>query len=166
MSLTVLNEDKDVSDDYRAKIARSIEVVRVVAAAQQKYGDHVVGPLYTELGTRLHNQGLIDQPGRLPETVADSLAAAGLDVALAEVMESDEYDEVVRESHHAGIGLVGQEVGTPVIAVEGTAFFGPVLSRIPRGEEAGRLWDGVLTVAGYEFFYEIKRSRTAEPAFD
>ncbi|WP_113700271.1 disulfide bond formation protein DsbA [Nonomuraea lactucae] len=167
MSLTLLNEGrKDVSDDYRRRHARAIELVRVVVAAQQKYGDHVVGPLYTELGTRLHNEGMRKRPDRLRETAERALEAAGLDLKLADAMESEEYDEVVRASHDAGMSLVGLEVGTPVVRAGANAFFGPVITRVPRGDEAGRMWDGVLLVTAFEDFFELKRSRTREPRFD
>ncbi len=166
MSLNVLNEGKDVPEAYREQIVRAIGPVRVVAAAAAKYGDHVVGPLYTELGTRFHNQRAIRRLGDLRDTVQDALAAAGLDTALADAMDSTEHDEAVRRSHDEGIGLVGQEVGTPVIRVGDNAFFGPVITSIPRGEDAGRMWDGVLLVTGFDEFFELKRSRTSEPRFD
>ncbi|MFI6601629.1 DsbA family protein [Nonomuraea sp. NPDC050536] len=165
MSLNVLNEDKDVPEAYREQIARAIEPVRVVAAARAKHGDHVVGALYTELGTRLHNERQIKRLGRLRETVEAALEAAGLEPELADAMDSEEFDEAVRESHNEGIGLVGQEVGTPVIRIGGNAFFGPVITKIYRGQEAGRLWDGVVAVTSFEDFFELKRSRTKTPAF-
>lgn len=166
MSLNMLNEGKDIPAEYRELIARALEPVRVVAAAQAKYGDEVVGPLYTEIGTRLHNRGMSRHLDRLAETMTESLRAAGLAPELTEAMLSDEYDDAIRESHDRGIGLVGQEVGTPVIAVEGVAFFGPVISPAPKGEDAGRLWDGVRIVAGFDEFFELKRSRTRDPIFD
>jgi len=166
MSLNVLNEGKDVPEAYREQIARAIGPVRVVAAAADKYGEQVVGPLYTELGTRFHNQQALRRLGELRDTVEDALAAAGLDPALADAMDSTEYDEAVRASHDRGINLVGQEVGTPVIRVGDNAFFGPVITSIPRGEDAGRLWDGVLLVTGFDDFFELKRSRTRQPTFD
>ena len=83
-------------------------------------------------------------------------------------MGSTEHDEQIRESHDRGIGLVGQDVGTPVISVDdgNIAFFGPVVTPAPKGEAAAKLWDGVLLVAGTDGFFEIKRSRTREPVFD
>ncbi|MFI6393897.1 DsbA family protein [Nonomuraea sp. NPDC050547] len=165
MSLNVLNEGKDVSEAYREQIARAIEPVRVVAAARQKYGEAAVGPLYTELGTRLHNERGIKRLAKLRELVESALSAAGLDPELAAAMNSEEYDDDVRASHNEGIGLVGQEVGTPVIRVGSNAFFGPVITSIPRGEDAGRLWDGVRLVTGFEDFFELKRTRTREPVF-
>ncbi|GGO00089.1 DSBA oxidoreductase [Microbispora rosea subsp. aerata] len=161
MSLAVLNEDKDIPGDYREKVEQTLGAVRVLAAAADKYGEQVLGDLYTELGRRFHDEGR----ARDRDTIAEALTAAGLDPALVAAHDSDEYDEAVRRSHGEGIDLVGQEVGTPVIAVEGTAFFGPVVSPVPRGEAAARLWDGVLLVAGTDGFFELKRSRTREPIF-
>ncbi|MFG1705153.1 DsbA family protein [Nonomuraea sp. M3C6] len=166
MSLSVLNEDKDVPDEYRQGIAKAMKTVRVVAAAAAKHGDQAVGPLYTELGTRLHNEGLGKEPERQRETIEAALEAAGLDKSLADAMESEEYDEAIRASHNEGIDLVGQEVGTPVIRVGANAFFGPVITKIIRGEDAGKLWDGVLAVTAFDDFFELKRSRTKRPQFD
>lgn len=166
MSLNVLNEGKEVPDKYREQIAKAIGPVRVVAAVQEKYDSETVGRLYTELGTRFHNQGGLKELDRLREIVEEALEAAGLDRAFADAMDSEEFDEALRASHNDGIDRVGQEVGTPVIAVEGVAFFGPVVSPAPKGEEAGKLWDGVRLVAGIDGFFEIKRSRTRGPIFE
>ncbi|WP_336209924.1 mycothiol-dependent nitroreductase Rv2466c family protein [Nonomuraea sp. LPB2021202275-12-8] len=166
MSLQVLNEGKDVPEEYRERIAKTVGPGRVVAAAAAKYGEQVVGPLYTELGTRLHNEGRGKQLDGLREIVEESLVAAGLDSDLIGAMDSAEYDEAVRRSHDEGIDLVGQEVGTPVIRVGANAFFGPVITSIPRGEDAGRLWDGVLLVTEFDDFFELKRTRTGSPRFD
>ncbi|MER7207773.1 disulfide bond formation protein DsbA [Streptosporangium sp. NPDC000239] len=166
MSLNILNEDKDVPETYREMIARAIGPVRVVAAVQDKYDSETVGRLYTELGTRLHNQGRLKELDSLRETVEEALEAAGLERAFADAMDSEEFDEILRASHNDGINRVGQEVGTPVIAVGDVAFFGPVVSPAPKGEEAAKLWDGVRLVAGIDGFFELKRSRTRPPIFD
>ena len=160
MSLAVLNEDKDIPDDYKKNLQWG--PVRVCIAAAQQHGEDVLGPLYTALGTRAH----YEKRGLNAEVIAEALAEAGLPASLAEAAESTEYDEAVRKSHQEGIDLVGQEVGTPVIQVEGTAFFGPVVTPVPRGEEAAKLWDGVRLVASTDGFFEIKRTRTREPIFD
>ncbi|HLV71412.1 hypothetical protein FHX41_1570 [Actinomadura hallensis] len=162
MSLSVLNEDKEVPEEYRQAIEEGWGPVRVCVAAEQKYGPEVLGRLYTEMGTRRHHEK--QQFGRPFYEAA--LTAAGLDPELADAAESTVYDEAVRASHKDGIDRVGQEVGTPVIAVEGNAFFGPVVSPVPRGEAAVKLWDGVLAVAGTDGFFELKRSRTRDPIFD
>ncbi|TWD82730.1 2-hydroxychromene-2-carboxylate isomerase [Kribbella amoyensis] len=160
MSLAVLNEDREEHD---ANWLRKLGIVRVLIAAEQAHGNEVLGPLYTALGTRIHNQGR----GTKDEAVLpEALAEAGLPAALIEAKDSDRYDDALRKSHHAGMDLVGMEVGTPVISVEGTAFFGPVVTPAPKGEAAGKLWDGVRLVAGTEGFFEIKRTRDRGPVFD
>lgn len=163
MSLAYLNAEKEgLSDDYRRLLDTAWGPVRTCIAAEQRYGGEVLGRLYTALGTRFHH----DKAPRDDETLRSALEEAGLDPALAAAAGSTEFDEALKASHHAGMDQVGYEVGTPVISVGGTAFFGPVLSPIPRGETAGRLWDGVLAVAGYDGFYELKRTRTRPPIFD
>jgi 2-hydroxychromene-2-carboxylate isomerase len=169
MSLAYLNEDKEGLDEkYRAGLADAWGPVRVVAAVAERYGESdearnaAIDRFYTEIGTRFHNEGL--ERGR--ETVVAALEAAGLDVALADAMDSPDYDEAIKKSHHAGMDQVGYDVGTPVISVEGIAFFGPVVTPIPRGEDAGRLWDGVRLVSSVDGFYELKRSRESKPSFE
>jgi protein-disulfide isomerase-like protein with CxxC motif len=163
MSLAVLNEkNEDMSDQYKETMKRAWDPVRVCIAAEQKFGPDVLGPLYTALGTRFHDQ----KAERDRETIAAAIADAGLPAELAEAIDSTEYDEAVRASHAEGIDRVGYDVGTPVISVLGTSIFGPVVSPIPRGEAAARLWDGVLLVAGTDGFFELKRSRTRKPIFD
>ena len=162
MSLAVLNEDRDVSDDYRAFFPRALRYTRLVAAVKELHGQEKVKPLYDALGTRIHPGGSTDTD----EVIPAALAEVGLPPELAAFAESDEYDEPMRASHFEGIGRVGQDVGTPVIAVNGVAFFGPVLSPAPKGEQAVALWDGVVAAAAYDGFFELKRSRTTGPIFD
>jgi 2-hydroxychromene-2-carboxylate isomerase len=161
MSLAYLNSDKEISDEYRKRLETAWGPVRVVTAAQEKFGYDVVLPLYTALGTRFHNEHR-----REPSAIVEAIAEVGLPAELIDAAESTEYDEAIKKSHHEGMDPVGYEVGTPVIHVEGVAFFGPVLTPIPRGETAGKLWDGVLLVAGTDGFYELKRTRTRDPIFD
>jgi len=162
MSLSVLNEDKpDLPERYRELLSSGWGPVRVCIAAEQKFGADVLEPLYTALGTRFH----IQQQPRDRSTVEAALTEAGLPSDLADAMESTEYDQALRASHHDGMDRVGYEVGTPVISVDGVSFFGPVVTPRPRGEAAARLWDGVLLVAGTDGFFELKRSRTRDPIF-
>jgi 2-hydroxychromene-2-carboxylate isomerase len=162
MSLAVLNEDKDVPKSYAAFFPRALRYTRLVTAVQVLHGQEFVKPLYDALGTRIH-------PGKSKDVdtvIAESLAEVGLPAELIDYTNSDEFDEQMRASHFDGINRVGQEVGTPVIAVAGTAFFGPVISPAPKGGEAVALWDGTVAVASYPGFFEIKRTRTVDPIFD
>ncbi|AOT58889.1 MULTISPECIES: mycothiol-dependent nitroreductase Rv2466c family protein [Streptomyces] len=170
MSLAVLNEDKldEVPEEYRESLRTTAwHPVRVAVAAEQLHGPEVLGRLYTAMGTRFHNEGR----GPVREAIAEALAEAGLPAELLEYAERDTYDAELRASHKEGINKVGQDVGTPVIAVPGpegaeVAFFGPVVTPAPKGEAAGRLWDGTLLVASTPGFYELKRTRTEGPVFD
>jgi len=162
MSLAVLNEGRDLPAHYRSLMDRAWGPVRVIVAAREQHGDEYVKPLYDAMGTLIHPGGEKD----LAVVIRKALAEVGLPGELARYADSDEYDPQLRASHADGIDRVGQEVGTPVVAVNGTAFFGPVITRIPRGEDAGRLWDGTVMVAGFPSFFELKRTRTESPVFD
>lgn len=162
MSLAVLNENRpELSEDYRRLLAKAWGPVRVCVAAEAAYGPGVLRPLYDAFGQLIHLEKRRDD-----EVIPDALAAAGLPAELSKAAESDEHDEALRRSHHEGMDPVGLDVGTPVIHVAGVAFFGPVVTPAPKGEAAGRLWDGVLLVAQTPGFYELKRTRTQGPIFD
>jgi 2-hydroxychromene-2-carboxylate isomerase len=161
MSLAYLNKEH-TDEEYRKRLEKAWGPVRVLMAAQQKHGESVLGPLYTALGTKLHNEHRREDPNIITEALTD----VGLEPELAAYAESDEYDELIIASHKEGMDQVGDDVGTPTITVEGTAFFGPVVTPCPKGEAAGQLWDGVLTVTRTKGFFELKRSRTERPSFD
>lgn len=162
MSLSVLNEGRDLDPGYRKFLDSNWAPVRVALAVEQEYGAQKLRDFYTAIGTRFH-------PGkeeRTRDTLEKALADVGVPVSLADRGDSDENDDALRESHKAGMDPVGTDVGTPVLHVNGAAIFGPVITPAPKGEEAGRLFDAVVTLAGYQGFYELKRTRTLGPIFD
>jgi 2-hydroxychromene-2-carboxylate isomerase len=162
MSLAVLNEGRDLPEGYRALMDRAWGPVRVVVAAKELHGDKWVKPLYDAMGTRIHPGGEKDYD----VVIRESLDEVGLPAELAEYATKTDFDEQLRASHSEGISLVGEDVGTPVVAVNGVAFFGPVVTPAPKGDAAARLWDGCVLVASTPGFFELKRTRTQGPVFD
>ena len=153
MSLAVLNEGRDLPEQYQDLMKRAWGPVRVAIAAEKAHGADSLSPLNRD------NKNL-------EQVIVESLAEAGLPAELAAAADDTAYDEALRASHHAGMDAVGADVGTPTIHINSVAFFGPVLSRIPRGEEAGELWDACVTLAAYPHFWELKRTRTEPPSYD
>ena len=161
-NLAYLNRNKEVPEDYKAKLINSWYCTRVIAGAQNLRGDSITLPLYTAISSRIH----LKKMDITEQLFKDSLIEVGLSESLSAAMNDESLDVKIIKSHERGIKLVGNDVGTPIIAIEGTAFFGPVISPAPKGEEAGKLWDGVVGVASYPGFFEIKRSRNVGPIFD
>lgn len=162
MSLGVLNEGRDLDPNYREHIDKTWGPVRVLNAAAQEHGEDVLADLYTAIGTRFHNGGRIQDK----DAVEEALVEVGLPTTLMEHWDKTPYEKELRASHHAGMDALGDNVGTPCIRVNGVGFFGPVISRVPKGEEAGKMFDGAVALANFPYFYELKRSRTESPVFD
>ena len=166
MSLAYLNliqhEGKDLPEGYAERMARAWGPIRICAAAAEQKGPDILGPLYTAIGTRFHNQGRREDPATLPE----ALAEVGLPGSLTGAATSPEFDEAIKASHHEAFDDVGLDVGTPVIRIRGRSLFGPVITPAPRGEAAGRLWDGLVLVTEADGFFELKRTRDRKPSFE
>jgi mycothiol-dependent nitroreductase-like protein len=166
MSLAYLNlvqhEAKGLSEEYVERMSRAWGPVRVCAAAAADAGPGILGPLYTAIGTRFHNQGRRDDPAVIPE----ALQEAGLPAWLVDAAETAEFDDAIKKSHHEAFDEVGLDVGTPVVRIRGKALFGPVITPAPKGEAAGELWDGLVLVSKADGFFELKRSRDRRPTFD
>jgi len=165
MSLAYLNlqqhQDKEFSEEYRETMEQAWGPVRICAAAEAEKGEKALLPLYTAIGTRFH-----DENRKGPDALREALVDVDLPESLLEAARSTDYDEAIKKSHKLGMEQVGLDVGTPVISVDGHAFFGPVVTPAPRGEAAGRLWDGVALVVGTDGFFELKRTRDRRPSFD
>lgn len=166
MSLAYLNliqhEGKGLDEEYLERMAKAWGPVRVCAAAAADAGPSILGPLYTAIGTRLHNQARREDPTVIPEALQET----GLPAWLIDAAESDEFDDVIKKSHHEAFDEIGTDVGTPVIRIRGKALFGPVITPAPKGDKAGDLWDGLVLVSQADGFFELKRSRNRAPAFD
>ena len=166
MSLAYLNliqhEGKGLTEEYLERMSKAWGPIRVVAAAGEQRGHEVYGPLYTAIGTRFHNEGRREDPAVIP----DALKEVGLPESLASAAESEEYDELIKTSHHEAFDEVGTDVGTPVIRVRGKTIFGPVITPAPKGEAAGTLFDGVALVCQADGFFELKRTRDRKPSFE
>lgn len=165
MSLSVLNDGRDLPADYKERMKAAWGPARVFAAVATDHADKL-GDLYTAMGTRIHNDGRGAIEGSFNDVITEALEEVGLDAALGEVADTTEWDDALRAFHQTAMDEVGNDVGTPVVKLGDTAFFGPVLTRIPRGEEAGEIFDASFKLASYPHFFEIKRSRTEDPQFD
>jgi predicted DsbA family dithiol-disulfide isomerase len=161
-SLPHLNRDREMPERYKTIFANSWSCTRVIKAVENQFGKEKTLPLYTAISTRIH----VQKESVSQDLLIDALSEIGVDSKFALEMNNSDWDNEIIQSHERGLKLVGDDVGTPIIAINGIGFFGPVISPAPKGEEAGKLWDGVVLSASCPGFFEIKRSRTVGPIFD
>ena len=164
MSLAVLNDGRDIPEDYAAMMEANWGPARVFAKVKEEQPEKV-DELYTTMGTMIHAGGVGGKKGSgaYDEIIAKALAEVGLPEHFAEVANTSDSDDLLRGFHATAMDAVGDDVGTPVVKLGDNAFFGPVITRVPEGEEAGKLFDHAVGVAEFPYFFELKRTRTEMP---
>lgn len=173
----LVNAGRDLSAAYRRLLDRSPAAARVLAATSAKHGDDVADALYTAFGEAMftdanyelvmNSRRLVDRWSvALRDAIAKALAEAGLDAGLATVADSAAFDDRLLANQRRAEALVGDAVGTPLLQVGGAAMFGPILTAIPRGQDALELFDAVRRLIGYPRFFELKRTLTSGFTFD
>ena len=163
-SLSMHNQGRDLPADYQAAMDRSWAPTRLITAVRELHGNEVIKPLYDALGEQIHHND--NKADSYRDAIVKALEEVNLPAELADVAFTDKYDEQMRASLDLALKTVGgTDVGVPLISINGTAFFGPVISPSPAGEEAGKLFDGALALASYPGFFELKRPRNVGPIF-
>ncbi|HJT93380.1 MAG TPA: hypothetical protein VJ777_15830 [Mycobacterium sp.] len=174
ISLRIVNANVDYvtrfPEDYEAGHTAGLRLLRVCARTRSKHGRDAVGPLYSAIGTRLFDTHRDNDPLTAsslgPPELEPLLRNAGLPVDLAGALDDTTLDDTIRAETEEALALTGRDVGTPILHFQppgGTAFFGPVISRLPSPQDASRLWDHVIGLAGFAGFSEIKRSLRERP---
>jgi 2-hydroxychromene-2-carboxylate isomerase len=172
ISLRLINSavdyDAHFPADYEDGHTAGLRLLRLAARVRAEYGRHRIGPLYEALGAPIFDARPSDGNPKTGsrEFVAPVLADLGLDAALADALDDESLDAELRRETDEALGLTGHDVGTPIIHFQppdGTAFFGPVISRLPSAADAGALWDHVIGLAGFAGFAELKRSLRERP---
>ncbi len=167
ISLLFKNQPPEDSD-YFAPVEHTHKLLRVFEAVKAADGMDAAFQFYWECGRNIHHDGVSDVAD---EAVSAErlLSNAGLDTALAAAYDDESFDAVIREKMDKGLALVGQDVGTPIIAFPSDSgkigIFGPVISRAPQGDEGLALWDAMVTMSTMDGFWELKRTRTEGPNF-
>lgn len=165
-SLSVLNEGRDLPSGYRKHMDQGWGPARLATAVAENYGQEQLDALYTALGEAIHHQQINKGDKDFAQAIEVALAQAGLPADLAQVAQSQDYDQAMRASTAAGLEAAGgDDIGVPLMSINGVTFFGPVMSPAPTGEEALKVFDGALALASYPGFFELKRPRTVGPIF-
>lgn len=164
MSLAILNDGADIPADYAEKMKANWGPARVFARVKSEQPEKI-DELYTAMGTLVHEEGVEkkDGFGAYDETIKKALEQVGLDAAYFEVANSEDADDELKKYHQSSVEAVGEPSGTPIVQFGDFAFFGPVITRYPEGEESGKLFDAVYEMGANPYFFELKRPRTEMP---
>jgi hypothetical protein len=158
-----LKNNPEPGSVYYEPTKHSLKLLRVFLSVKAAEGNEVGGRFYTEAGTQIHNNGVADS------TAKSLLRGAGLPLDFAKSYDDEALDEAIQKEMAQGLALVGEDVGTPIIAIDTKAghkgIFGPVISKVPHGQSAIQLWDHVVALTELDGFWELKRSRTEDPDF-
>ena len=160
MSLAVLNADREMTGAHAHRMATSLRAGRLLAAVADASEEASISAIYTALGRRLH----CDAQELSSEVAADALVEAGHDPALTAALDDPSYDDAVREAHEDSQRVLGTTGGSPITVIDGHAFFGPVLTDVPTGADADKLFDGLLAIADTPAFAQLERPRVGPPA--
>ena len=165
MSLYLLNRDRNPDTSYVAYLEQVNGTARVAAAVAAGHGSAALRDVYTAYGTRIFDHWRYAEADECREAMRAALVEVGLAATLVDAFDGTTFDDVLARSHAAAVAPVGDEAGTPTIHLDGTAFYGPVLNSIPRGEDAVRVFDGARLLSGFADFYELKRTRERPPVY-
>lgn len=175
ISLFMINDERGYGEGnkaWRDAHFAGLQALRVASAARAAAGNDAVAAVYTALGKAIHvDKRRPEQEGGMPSLVHKVLGEAGLNPDWAKSADDELHDEVIRFETKTALEATGKDVGTPILifnpgSPEQASFFGPVISKIPRGNDALRLWDAVVTIATTSGMAELKRSLRAAPSFD
>ena len=166
MSLAVLNEGRDLPEEYQEMMKKAWGPVRVAIAAEQAKGNEILSPLYTAMGTKIHNEGYREPTPTSTRSSPSRSKRSGCPPSWPRRPPATSSTRRCARATTRAWTRSATTSARPTIHVNGVAFFGPVLSRIPRGEEAGKLWDASVIFAAYPHFFELKRTRHESPEFD
>ena len=175
ISLRMINAhidyDAHFPPEYEAGHTAGLKLLRVAARARAEHGRDAVGPLYLAMGRRIFDTPPDGHPLTGTEQgsrafLGPILTDAGLPAALADALEDSDFDSVIQSETDGALALTGKDVGTPILQFhppDGVAFFGPVISRLPKPQDAAALWDNVVGLASFPGFAELKRSLRERP---
>jgi hypothetical protein len=165
MSLYLLNRGRNPDVSYVAYLEQVHGTARVATAVAVRHGSEALRDVYTAYGTQIFDHWRYAEADECRAAMGAALREVTLPAGLVDAFDTPAYDDALARSHAAAIAPVGDEAGTPTIHLGDTAFYGPILNSIPRGEDALRVFDGARMLCGFDDFYELKRTRERPPVY-